>query len=81
MQIKPRAAWSSILSIARAWSTSLRKVLGVAGFGGIGSRVAVMAKAAFGINILVASKSADPDGLLSRSDGASLHLPLVARSG
>jgi D-3-phosphoglycerate dehydrogenase len=66
------------------------KVLGVVGFGGIGSRVAAMAKAAFGMNILVTSKSADPvslhrlgyeaaplDSLLARSDAVSLHLPLT----
>lgn len=69
------------------------KVLGIVGFGGIGSRVAAMAKAAFGMHILIASRSADSeklrsldyeaaalDGLLSRSDIVSLHLPLLPRS-
>jgi D-3-phosphoglycerate dehydrogenase len=69
------------------------KVLGIVGFGGIGGRVAAMAKAAFGMRILVASRSADPaklrslgyeaaslDDLLTRSDIVSLHLPLTGQS-
>jgi D-3-phosphoglycerate dehydrogenase / 2-oxoglutarate reductase len=69
------------------------KVLGIAGFGGIGSRVAAMAKAAFGMRVLVASRSADPaklralgyeaatlDELLARADIVSLHLPLLSQS-
>jgi D-3-phosphoglycerate dehydrogenase len=69
------------------------KVLGIVGFGGIGSRVAVMAKAGFGMHVLVASRSADPatmrtlgyepaalDDLLTRSDIVSLHLPLLTQS-
>lgn len=68
------------------------KVLGIVGFGGIGSRVATMAKAAFGMRILVASRSADPaklralgyeadtlDDLLTRSDIVSLHLPMTGQ--
>lgn len=69
------------------------KVLGIVGFGGIGSRVAAMAKAAFGVRVLVVSRSADPaklralgyettslDDLLARADVVSLHLPLLAQS-
>lgn len=69
------------------------KTLGIVGFGGIGRRVAAMAKAAFGMSVLVASKSADPaalrqlgyepaalDELLAKSDVVSLHLPLIAQS-
>jgi len=71
-----------------------RKVLGVVGFGGIGRRVAAMAKAGFNMDVLVASKSAKPeelrefgyrqaeslDALLSQADIVSLHLPLLAQS-
>jgi D-3-phosphoglycerate dehydrogenase len=66
------------------------KVLGVIGFGGIGSRVAAMAKVALGMRILVASESADPaqlrrlgyeavalDDLLSQSNVVTLHRPLL----
>jgi D-3-phosphoglycerate dehydrogenase len=69
------------------------KVLGIVGFGGIGRRVAAMAKTAFGMEVLVASRSAGSDELsrfgycsasldelLARSDVVSLHLPLMAQS-
>ena len=69
------------------------KVLGIIGFGGIGSRVAAMAKAALEMHILVASESADPtklhdlgyesaslDELMSRSDVVSLHRPFLPQS-
>lgn len=69
------------------------KVLGIVGFGGIGSRVAAMAKAAFGMRVLVTSESADReklralgyeaatlDDLLRKSDIVSLHLPLLPQS-
>jgi D-3-phosphoglycerate dehydrogenase len=66
------------------------KTLGIVGFGGIGSRVAAMAKAALGMTIVVASNAAAPatlrylgyepatlDDLLARSDVVSLHRPLL----
>jgi D-3-phosphoglycerate dehydrogenase len=70
------------------------KTLGIVGFGGIGRKVAAMAKSAFGMDIVVASKSATPgelralgyrpapslDGLLGESDIVSLHLPLLPQS-
>jgi D-3-phosphoglycerate dehydrogenase len=71
-----------------------RKVLGIVGFGGIGRRVAAMAKSGFNMDVLVASKSAQPeelrklgyrraeslDALLSQADIVSMHLPLIAQS-
>jgi D-3-phosphoglycerate dehydrogenase len=69
------------------------KVLGIVGFGGIGRHVAAMAKAAFDMEVLIASRSASSDELnrfnycpasldelLARSDVVSLHLPLLAQS-
>jgi D-3-phosphoglycerate dehydrogenase len=70
------------------------KVLGVAGFGGIGRQVAAMAKAAFGMDILVLSQSAKADelqklgyrraesldALLREADIVSLHLPLTPQT-
>jgi D-3-phosphoglycerate dehydrogenase / 2-oxoglutarate reductase len=67
------------------------KVLGIIGFGGIGRRVGVIARAGFNMNVLVASRSADPDlirslgfkpaesleSLLSQADIVTLHLPLL----
>jgi D-3-phosphoglycerate dehydrogenase len=68
------------------------KVLGIVGFGGIGRRVAAIAKA-FGMRVLVTSKNADAatlrefgheatdlDALLRRSDVVSLHRPLLPQS-
>lgn len=63
------------------------KVLGVVGFGGIGRRVAAIAKNAFGMNVLVSSNTAKPydihglgyrlapslDALLSDADVVTLH--------
>lgn len=71
-----------------------RKVLGIVGFGGIGRRVAAMAKSGFNMDVLVASQSAKPeelrefgysraeslDALLRQADIVSLHLPLLAHS-
>jgi D-3-phosphoglycerate dehydrogenase / 2-oxoglutarate reductase len=71
-----------------------RKVLGIVGFGGIGRRVAEMAKSGFNMDVLVASKSAkleelrefgysraeSLDELLSQADIVSLHLPLLPHS-
>lgn len=66
------------------------KTLGIVGFGGIGSRVAAMARAAFGMEVLVASSRADPaqlrglgyrlaplHELLAQSDVVSLHMPML----
>lgn len=67
------------------------KVLGVVGFGGIGRKVAAMAKSAFAMDVMVASASAKADELralgyrktetlntlLRESDIVSLHLPLL----
>jgi D-3-phosphoglycerate dehydrogenase len=68
------------------------KILGVVGFGGIGARVAAMAKA-FDMRVLVTSKSANAaalhqlgyeavelDELLSRADIVSLHRPLLPQA-
>lgn len=69
------------------------KILGIVGFGGIGRKVAAMAKSAFAMDVVVASKSAEPeelrklgyrrapglDALLSESDIVSLHLPLLSQ--
>jgi D-3-phosphoglycerate dehydrogenase len=67
------------------------KVLGIVGFGGIGRRVAAIAKA-FGMHVLVASDSAVAevralgyeavtlDALLSRADIVSLHRPLLPQA-
>jgi D-3-phosphoglycerate dehydrogenase len=70
------------------------KTLGIVGFGGIGRRVATMAKAALNMTILVASDAtsavtlrelgyehASLDDLLARSDVVSLHRPLLPGSG
>jgi lactate dehydrogenase-like 2-hydroxyacid dehydrogenase len=83
----------SISSTGHRCSTVSGKVLGIVGFGGIGRRVAAMAKTAFGMEVLVASRSAGSDELsrfgycsasldelLARSDVVSLHLPLMAQS-
>lgn len=70
------------------------KTLGIVGFGGIGSKVAAMAKAAFGMEIVVLSQSADSaalgtlgyrsapdlDSLLRECDVVSLHRPLTSGS-
>jgi D-3-phosphoglycerate dehydrogenase len=69
------------------------KTIGIIGFGGIGRRVAAIAKAAFEMSVLVASRSANPevlhelgyrlvglDELLAQSDVVSLHLPLLAQT-
>jgi D-3-phosphoglycerate dehydrogenase / 2-oxoglutarate reductase len=67
------------------------KVLGIVGFGGIGRKVAVMAKSAFAMDVLVISgsakteelralgyrRAADLNALLRESDIVSLHLPLL----
>jgi D-3-phosphoglycerate dehydrogenase len=67
------------------------KTLGIVGFGGIGRKVAAMAKAGFGMDVVVLSGSADPavltelgyrsapdlDSLLRVSDFVSLHRPLM----
>jgi D-3-phosphoglycerate dehydrogenase len=69
------------------------KVLGVVGFGGIGRKVAAMAKSAFAMDVMVASASAKADELralgyrktetldtlLRESDIVSLHLPLLSQ--
>jgi D-3-phosphoglycerate dehydrogenase len=71
------------------------KVLGIVGFGGIGRKVAAIAKAGFGMQVLVLSQSADPgelrqlgyqlaadlDSLLRDSDFVSLHRPLMSTAG
>jgi D-3-phosphoglycerate dehydrogenase len=63
------------------------KVLGIVGFGGIGRRVAAIAKKAFGMDVLILSNSAKPidvqalgyhlapslDALLSAADIVTLH--------
>jgi D-3-phosphoglycerate dehydrogenase len=66
------------------------KTLGIVGFGGIGSRVAAMAKAALGMEVIVSSRGADQmelrrlgyrsallDELLAQADVVSLHFPLL----
>jgi D-3-phosphoglycerate dehydrogenase len=68
------------------------KILGIVGFGGIGVRVAPMAKA-FGMRVLVTSKRASAaalrklgceavelDELLARADIVSLHRPLLPQA-
>jgi D-3-phosphoglycerate dehydrogenase len=66
------------------------KTLCIVGFGGIGSRVAAMAKAALGMHVLVVSNGANEgalrklgyehvslDDALARSDVVSMHRPLL----
>lgn len=68
------------------------KTLGIVGFGVIGKKVAAMANSAFAMNVLVSSKSVNPDeiksfgykaapdleSLLREADFISLHRPLMA---
>lgn len=70
------------------------KTLGIVGFGGIGRKVAAMAKAGFGMQVVVFSQSAEPvalrqlgyqvapdlASLLRAADFVSLHRPLVSGS-
>ena len=67
------------------------KVLGIVGFGGIGRKVAAMARTAFAMDVIVFSQSAAAselqmlgyrrasslDALLSEAEIVSLHLPLL----
>lgn len=67
------------------------KVLGLVGFGGIGRRVAAMAKAAFAMDVAVVTRSVAPEALrrlgyrpvgfetaLRQADFITLHLPSVS---
>ncbi len=70
------------------------KVLGIVGFGGIGRRVAAMARSGFGMDVVVLSQSAGSDilrqlgyrpassfdALLREADVLSLHVPLFSES-